>query len=79
MIVSSLFAPAKVFMPVIVIGRGARWCQARPVSQLFPLADRAEHQALPRHKTRPRPGEADACRAQHVVRLGEMITWILKL
>ena len=41
--------PVEVF--TALIGRGRQVVQARPVSQLFPLADRAEHLALPRHKT----------------------------
>ena len=52
---------------------GARCCQARPVSQLFPLADRAEHLALPRHKTQG-PGLARRSEETRVV-LSYILIW----
>ena len=59
----------KVFMPVLVIGRGCQVLPGQAVSQLFPLADRAEHLALLRQDAALGPGLArsrDACPVQHV-------------
>ena len=48
----------KVFMPVLVIGRGCQVLPGQAVSQLFPLADRAEHLALLRQDAALGPGLA---------------------